>query len=151
MLALSCSWGCGAPAEDDAFDEDSGAVVAVPSDASGTNVVDASASADAALGQGNARLDAGATDADSGRGTSSASDAGTANDASRNVRDAAPSADAGDARVDSGSVTDASTPDTGTPGECDWSEPPANVAAWINESWNSQLGANIRNRKAWNL
>jgi hypothetical protein len=34
---------------------------------------------------------------------------------------------------------------------CDWSDPPANVAAWVNESWNAQLGNNIKNRKAWNL
>ena len=34
---------------------------------------------------------------------------------------------------------------------CDWSEPPANVAAWVEESWKAQLGDNIRNRKAWNL
>jgi hypothetical protein len=32
-----------------------------------------------------------------------------------------------------------------------WEEPPSDVAAWINESWNSQLGANVKNRKAWLL
>lgn len=39
----------------------------------------------------------------------------------------------------------------GTSGPCDWSDPPANVAAWINESWNAQLGSNISSRKAWLL
>ena len=34
---------------------------------------------------------------------------------------------------------------------CDWSAAPANVSAWVNESWSSELGNNIRTRKAWNL
>lgn len=34
---------------------------------------------------------------------------------------------------------------------CDWSSPPANVSAWVNESWSSELSNNIRTRKAWNL
>ena len=34
---------------------------------------------------------------------------------------------------------------------CDWSSPPANVAAWVNESWSSQLSNNIKTRKDWNL
>lgn len=29
--------------------------------------------------------------------------------------------------------------------------PPQNVAAWVNESWNSELGANIKGREAWLL
>jgi hypothetical protein len=36
-------------------------------------------------------------------------------------------------------------------GNCDFPEPPANVAAWINESWNAQLTGNISSRKAWLL
>lgn len=32
-----------------------------------------------------------------------------------------------------------------------WEDPPSNVSAWINESWNSQLGANVKSRKAWLL
>jgi hypothetical protein len=40
---------------------------------------------------------------------------------------------------------------TGGTGACDTSDPPSNVAAWINESWNSELGNNIRNRQAWLL
>jgi hypothetical protein len=40
---------------------------------------------------------------------------------------------------------------TGGTGACDWSDPPSNVSAWINESWNAQLGANIKNRQAWLL
>jgi hypothetical protein len=34
---------------------------------------------------------------------------------------------------------------------CDWSAPPADVSAWVDESWNSELGTNIKTRKAWNL
>lgn len=34
---------------------------------------------------------------------------------------------------------------------CDWSDPPANVAAWVNESWQSQLGNNVKTRKDWLL
>jgi hypothetical protein len=39
----------------------------------------------------------------------------------------------------------------GSTGPCTpaWEEPPSNVAAWINESWNDQLGSNVKNRKAW--
>jgi len=36
-------------------------------------------------------------------------------------------------------------------GACDWSSPPTNVSAWVNESWSSELGNNIKTRKAWNL
>lgn len=41
----------------------------------------------------------------------------------------------------------------GSTGTCsnDLSTPPSNVAAWINESWNDQLGNNVRTRKAWLL
>ena len=34
---------------------------------------------------------------------------------------------------------------------CDLSAPPSNVSAWIDESWNGQLGNNVKTRKAWNL
>jgi hypothetical protein len=34
---------------------------------------------------------------------------------------------------------------------CDFSDPPADVAAWVDESWQAQLGSNIKSRKAWNL
>jgi hypothetical protein len=39
----------------------------------------------------------------------------------------------------------------GTTGPCTptWQDPPSNVSAWINESWNAQLGANVTNRKDW--
>ena len=40
---------------------------------------------------------------------------------------------------------------TGGTGACDWSDPPSNVAAWVNESWNSQLGNNVRNLNRWLL
>ena len=36
-------------------------------------------------------------------------------------------------------------------GACDFSDPPANVAAWINESWAGELGNNVKSRKDWNL
>lgn len=36
-------------------------------------------------------------------------------------------------------------------GSCDWSEPPANVSGWIEESYSGQLGDNLRNRKVWLL
>jgi hypothetical protein len=41
----------------------------------------------------------------------------------------------------------------GSTGACssDLSAPPSNVAAWINESWNDQLGNNVRTRKDWLL
>ncbi|MGC4065290.1 MAG: hypothetical protein QM784_11715 [Polyangiaceae bacterium] len=32
---------------------------------------------------------------------------------------------------------------------CDWSTPPSNVSAWVDESWNAQLSGNIKGRKAW--
>lgn len=37
--------------------------------------------------------------------------------------------------------------------DCDWSDPPTtgNIAAWVEESWNAQLGGNIRGREAWLL
>ncbi len=34
---------------------------------------------------------------------------------------------------------------------CDTSPPPSNVADWIDESWDAQLGNNIRSRRAWLL
>jgi hypothetical protein len=35
--------------------------------------------------------------------------------------------------------------------QCEFPDPPANVAKWVDESWGDQLGNNIRNRKAWIL
>jgi len=40
---------------------------------------------------------------------------------------------------------------SGGSGPCDFSDPPANVAQWIDQSWDAQLGNNIRSREAWNL
>lgn len=34
---------------------------------------------------------------------------------------------------------------------CDFAEPPADVASWVDQSWDAQLGNNIRSREAWNL
>jgi hypothetical protein len=39
----------------------------------------------------------------------------------------------------------------GQTGTCDFSDPPSSVSAWVEESWNSQLGSNVKNRKAWLL
>jgi hypothetical protein len=36
-------------------------------------------------------------------------------------------------------------------GNCDFPAPPANVAAWVDESWNAQLSSNITGREAWLL
>lgn len=36
-------------------------------------------------------------------------------------------------------------------GACAFPDPPANVSAWINESWNAQLTQNISGRQAWLL
>jgi hypothetical protein len=55
-------------------------------------------------------------------------------------------------KASGGTATGGTAPtNTGGTGACDWSDPPSNVSAWINESWNAQLGANIRNRQAWLL
>lgn len=34
---------------------------------------------------------------------------------------------------------------------CESPEPPASVAAWVDESWDAQLNGNIKNRRAWLL
>lgn len=36
-------------------------------------------------------------------------------------------------------------------GKCELPDPPADIAEWVNESWNDQLGMNVKSRKAWNL
>ena len=38
---------------------------------------------------------------------------------------------------------------TGGIRDCEYSAPPVNVAAWVEESWTAQLGDNIANRQAW--
>jgi hypothetical protein len=40
---------------------------------------------------------------------------------------------------------------TGGAGTCEYPDPPSDVAAWIEESWNAQLGDNVRSREAWLL
>lgn len=40
---------------------------------------------------------------------------------------------------------------SGGSGSCDQSAPPSGVSAWIDESWDAQLGDNIRDREAWLL
>jgi hypothetical protein len=58
-------------------------------------------------------------------------------------------AGAGASAAVGGSSANAGAPSA--PGTCDWSAPPADVAAWVDESWKAQLGSNIKSRKAWNL
>lgn len=36
-------------------------------------------------------------------------------------------------------------------GPCELPEPPGDVAEWVEQSWQDQLGDNIRSRQAWNL
>jgi len=40
---------------------------------------------------------------------------------------------------------------TGGSGACEYPEPPAGVAAWVDESWAAQLDDNIQSRQAWLL
>lgn len=40
---------------------------------------------------------------------------------------------------------------TGGSGTCEYPEPPSTVAAWVEESWNAELGNNVRGREAWLL
>lgn len=93
-------------------------------------------------------------------GTGATRDASTPRDASTGAGNTLPSKDAGASAADGATAVDASSADAGgaaSPADaggstsCDWSDPPADVAAWINESWNAQLGSNIKSRKAWNL
>ena len=35
--------------------------------------------------------------------------------------------------------------------DCSFDDPPANIAAWVDESWDAQLGQNIKSRQAWNV
>ncbi|MET0342380.1 MAG: hypothetical protein ABW252_15355 [Polyangiales bacterium] len=53
--------------------------------------------------------------------------------------------------ADAGAAPRAPVTAPGVPASCTFPDPPANVAAWVEESWRAQLGANIRSRKAWNL
>jgi len=53
-----------------------------------------------------------------------------------------------------GTVSTGGTSATGgTSGPCTptWQDPPANVSAWIDESWSSQLSSNVKSRKDWLL
>ena len=38
---------------------------------------------------------------------------------------------------------------TGGTGTCSYPEPPADVSAWVDESWDAELGDNVRGRSAW--
>jgi hypothetical protein len=58
------------------------------------------------------------------------------------------SSDADDGSADDGSNADS---DNDNDGACEFPEPPADVADWIDESWNAQLTHNISSREAWLL
>lgn len=47
--------------------------------------------------------------------------------------------------------TDSGGAGTGGSGTCEYPEPPADVADWVDESWDAQLGGNIEGRQAWLL
>jgi len=57
----------------------------------------------------------------------------------------------GTSNANGGSTSKGGATSTGGSTTCDWSEPPANVAAWVQESWDSQLSNNVKTRKDWNL
>jgi hypothetical protein len=154
-IVSATAWACGAPPDDDtSLEHDAGAVATHPPGAVDSGTMSPETGGLGGLGmQGS---DAGSADSGGSSVTNPASDAGTTPDTgsgagSKDAGSDAGSRDAGDARVDSGSASDSSVADTGGSTTCDWSEPPGDVAAWINESWNAQLGPNIKNRKAWNL
>jgi hypothetical protein len=84
-------------------------------------------------------------------GTSAISDAGKVDSGTRDASSAVGGASADAGRADAGSSGEAGVADAGGSSSCDWSEPPSDVAAWVNESWKAQLGSNIQTRKAWNL
>jgi hypothetical protein len=51
-----------------------------------------------------------------------------------------------------GGTTDAGgTSSTGPCTVTDWGTPPSGDSAWIDESWNSELGSNVKTRKEWLL
>ncbi|MBN2670382.1 MAG: hypothetical protein JXX29_01840, partial [Deltaproteobacteria bacterium] len=57
-----------------------------------------------------------------------------------------------DTDSDSDSDTDADTDsDTDSDGDCQYPDPPENVADWVNESWSAQLDDNINGREVWML
>lgn len=153
LFALALCWACGSSPDDDPLDDEAGTAIA-----NGPGALDSGgATAEASSlggGLGGPSTDAGAmgsTELDA----SALSDAGARNDASNDGgrRDSGvTSADSGDASGASATdAGDSSAPDASGSGTCDWSEPPADVAKWIDESWNAQLGSNIKSRKAWNL
>jgi len=57
----------------------------------------------------------------------------------------------GGAGASAGGVGQGGAPGAAGSAACDWSDPPANVAGWVDESWAAQLGNNVKSRKAWNL
>jgi len=128
-------------------------------DDNGDDRADAPSAADSGSGAtGTSKSDA-ATTGPGTRDASATRDTSAARDASTGGGNTVSSKDAGAAEVDgatAGSMTvvdagGAGPADAGGATSCDWGDPPADVAMWINESWNAQLGSNIKSRKAWNL
>jgi len=147
-LALACLSACGSSAEEPALGDDEGA-----DDADLPGTADSGRKPAATAGS-----DAGATGT-SRPDTSVPRETSAAGDAATSAGNPAVPKDAGATTPDSGRASDAATADASGAGAadaggavgCDWSAPPADVAMWVNESWNDQLGSNIKGRKAWNL
>ena len=83
------------------------------------------------------------TSVDGGRGGMGGASAGRAGSGGRDGMGAAGMSGA------SGAPGGAAGTGTAGAGTCDWSDPPSDVAAWIDESWSGQLGNNVKSRKAW--
>ena len=137
FLTLVLSGACGSSSDDAPLGDDGGA--------SGANSPGTGDSGGKATGASSS--DAGALSS-GGRDASAQRDGSAAGDAARDNGGAAGGRDAATASADASS---ASASDASSSTACDWSDPPADVAMWINESWNAQLGPNIKSRKAWNL
>lgn len=70
---------------------------------------------------------------------------------SDDTSDSATSETATDVTSERTSADGASSSDGEATTACDYSDPPPAVAAWVNESWNAELGNNILGRSAWLL
>ena len=133
FIALACASACGTSPDDAPLgDEGEGdaAVASHPSSADSGGKTDAAATSPF------------------GRDASAPRDASAAGNPAADSGSAGGASDAGTAKADAGGAGSA---DASSPTACDWSDPPADVAMWIDESWNAQLGPNIKSRKAWNL
>jgi hypothetical protein len=102
---------------------------------------------DAGGGPTGLRPDAGVADATSDSANAGSDDGGASDAGPADVR--RPGRDGSDGSADTKNADDgADDAETGT-GVCDISDPPANVAAWIDESWNAEGHNNINWHKTW--